>query len=194
MFRFPASVFVAVAVAADPVAAGLACFPECSPGYLCHEAICIEACNPACGPGARCREDRTCEPIEQVPNVVPDATPAEVGSLCVFRAANVMGSLVPWQIDLDGNRLGSVQNARYACFDVPSGAHQLRVTHPAMTGAGTGYMVVVAPAPTCMIAVSVPVSRTLNISGRFGSGSILLAPVSEAAGLAMKAESKESKP
>ncbi len=122
----------ASAFAADGPEGAATCFPDCSPGYLCHEGACIEACNPSCADGSRCNADRVCEatqPTAPAPAAPPPiAPPAAVGArLCVQRKFNYIGSALSWVIALDDETLGEVGAGRNRCYSVTTGSHRLRV-------------------------------------------------------------------
>jgi hypothetical protein len=110
------------------------CFPDCSPGYLCHEGTCIEACNPPCAGGFRCTAERQCEYLQTTAPVpvaaLPVATPAPAAvaaQMCVQRKFNYIGSAFSWAVMLDGETLGEVGAGRNRCYSVTTGSHQLRV-------------------------------------------------------------------
>ena len=99
-----------------------ACFPACSPGYLCHDAACISACNPTCEPGFRCSAQRTCEPA---PVASP---PVGQGEVCVYRKKQARGAA--WKVEMDGVTIGMVDAGRYRCFAAAAGDRIVRVMRP----------------------------------------------------------------
>jgi hypothetical protein len=142
------------------VASG-SCFPDCSPGYLCHEAECIQACNPACPANERCSAERVC--VSRATRAQPASAPASsggVGAVCVIRAE---GPLALWTLDIDGSRIGMLGSNRHRCTTVSAGPHRVTVTLP--TG-GTGW--VAAPAgnaatPSASFNVDVPLGRAAGL-------------------------------
>jgi hypothetical protein len=98
------------------------CFPDCSPGYLCHDGTCIQACNPACPDHERCTEGRICVPKA----VRPVETPAAAtGELCLLRGSKFRASLAVLPIELDGFQFGLLANGRVLCEPVAVGAHRV---------------------------------------------------------------------
>jgi hypothetical protein len=54
-----------------------ACFPDCRPGFICHEGQCVSACNPPCGESEMCTADALCV---AKPAAAPAPAPAPVAS------------------------------------------------------------------------------------------------------------------
>jgi hypothetical protein len=164
----------------EPVVAEAAptddCFPPCSPGYLCHEQLCIQACNPPCGTDDRCTEDRTCVP-KSAPLAVVDADGE--GTICVFRLHKLLGSQASWDVAIDEVPAGSVSRWHYLCVRVPPGEHMVRLTATVARGAGfvnagTGgfgtVSVAVHAPPTQARRATVADGETVNIMGEEMTG------------------------
>ncbi len=114
----------ASAVAEPPTEA--ACFPPCSPGYLCDEGVCIQACNPACSDNERCSAERICV-ARTSPAAATTPAPTGEGTLCVFRKYNFSGSAVAWTITIDDSPVSDVRAGKESCFDVSAGEHALGI-------------------------------------------------------------------
>lgn len=150
MFIF-ALLFVVSAQADDGPSDVSSCFPDCSPGYLCHDGACIEACNPSCGSGMRCTSERVCAasgPVVVAPAAVAaPVAPVPAGArLCVFRKFNVIGSALSWGVAIDGDRVGNVGAGGTRCFGVLAGRRELRINMPGWPRTSGLSATVVVPA------------------------------------------------
>ena len=122
MFSFSVSFAQTVPEPPDEVPA---CFPACSPGYLCHEGTCIQACNPSCPETERCTEERVCVSKAVGASVYVAPEPVGEGELCLLRGRNFVGSLAMLPMELDGLQFGLLGNGRALCGRVPAGTHRL---------------------------------------------------------------------
>ncbi len=112
--------------------------------------------------------------------------------MCLYRDRKFAGSAVPWNVELDGSRVGVVSNGEVACFPGASGTRSLRVTHPMGTMVPVGTVALMMPAPTTAIDITVPPDARVHVYGHFAPGGIALEVVDAAE--AARIEAEELKP
>lgn len=61
-----------------------ACFPECRPGFLCHNGQCVSACNPPCAANEICTPQATC--VSVCNPACPAGQACAAGGRCVVAA------------------------------------------------------------------------------------------------------------
>jgi hypothetical protein len=102
-----------------------ACFPACSPGYICHDAKCIQACNPLCDEGYRCSAVRTCVVDAPAPAKPAAETATLDGQVCLYRARTFIGWDLTYSVRVDTQDFATLSNGSYACGAVREGEHLL---------------------------------------------------------------------